>query len=358
MAQRNCSYRLSELANKLNGVIQGLDCTIFGLNTLEKASSNELSFLANSKYASQLADSKSGAVLVTAQMADKVTGSALIVENPYLAFAKVSQLFDWRLADSEESECLSASIDPSARVHSSARLGAHVVVSAGVVIEADVKVDDRCVIGPNSVIQTGSHLGASTRLEANVTIYPDVVLGRECLVHSGAVIGADGFGFAPTKEGWVKICQLGGVRVGNRVEIGANTTIDRGALDHTYIGDGVKLDNHIQIAHNVNIGEQTAIAGCTAVAGSTKIGRHCTIAGHCGITGHLTIADYTHITAMSLISKSIIVTGQAYSSGTGQEKHGDWKRNVVRFRQLDNMARRLKQLEQKIEILSIEGLNK
>jgi len=352
MAQRNCTYRLSELAEKLDGVIQGSDGTIFGLNTLEKATQEQLSFLANPRYVSQLTSTSAGAVLVTPEMADQVTGTALIVDSPYMAFAKVSQLFDWRLDDEFEG------VHPSAFVHASATIGSNVTVGAGVVVDANVTLEDNCIIGPNCVIQAGSIVGQSSRLEANVTLYPDVVLGQNCLVHSGAVIGADGFGFAPSKQGWVKICQLGGVRIGHSVEIGANTTIDRGALDHTYIGDGVKLDNHIQIAHNVVIGEQTAIAGCTAVAGSTKIGRHCTIAGHCGITGHLTIADHTHITAMSLISKSITASGQAFSSGTGQEKHSDWKRNVVRFRQLDDMARRLKQLEQKIDNLSIEGLNK
>jgi UDP-3-O-[3-hydroxymyristoyl] glucosamine N-acyltransferase len=194
------------------------------------------------------------------------------------------------------------------------------------------------------VVGARSNVGDHTSLAANVTLYHDVEVGVCCIIHGGAVIGADGFGFAKDGFGWVKIAQLGGVTIGDHVEVGAGTTIDRGALDNTLIGYGVKLDNQVQIAHNVELGDYTAIAGCTAIAGSTKLGKHCAIAGACGITGHLTLADGVHVTAMSLVTHSISEPG-AYSSGTGLDKNQKWRRNATRFKQLDQMAKRLKQLE-------------
>ena len=345
---RTQTLRLQEIADLVGGQVHGdPDYRISGLATLQSAGSGQLSFFANGRYLAQLKDSQAGAVLVRSEHLATVAQAAILVDDPYLAYARVSTLFDWRApvqAGVHPSAVLGADvhIDPAAQVGAHAVIGAGSQIAAGAVIGAQVVIGARCCVGENS------------RIEAAVVLYDDVRLGARCIVHSGAVLGADGFGFAPKDGGWVKICQLGGVLVGDDVEIGAGTTIDRGALDDTCIESGVKLDNQIQVAHNVHIGAQTAIAGCTAIAGSTRIGERCTIAGLAGITGHLTIAAGTHITAMSLVSKSISRPG-VYSSGTGLQPHKSWKRNVVRFRQLDELARRVAKLEQTIELNSIEG---
>ena len=350
MKNNQRDYLLSELAEVVGATVNGdADLRITALNTMATAQADQLSFLANPRYLSQLSGTSAGAVLVKPEYAHQVPGSALVVADPYLAFAQLSQLFDWRNGLSEQGIAATASISVDAKLADDVIVGAGAVIAAGVTLAAGV------VIGANAVVGEGCRVGQQTRLEAGVVLYPDVWLGERCLVHSGAVLGADGFGFAPSKAGWVKICQLGGVRIGNDVEIGAGTTIDRGALDHTYIADGVKLDNQVQVAHNVHIGEQTAIAGCTAVAGSTRIGRRCTIAGLSGITGHLDIADNTHVTAMTLVSKSVNSPGQVISAGTGQMKHSEWKRNVVRFRQLDEMAKRVAVIEKTIDMISGKG---
>lgn len=311
---------------------------IRSLAALDVAKPDQLAFLANPKYVKQLKLSSAGAVLVKPELADQVTGIALVVQDPYLAYATLSRLFDWRRplqprVDATAVIASSASVDSSAEISAHVVIGEHAHIAAGVFIGANSVIGDHCVIG------------ADSRIESGVNIYPDVHLGDRVIVHSGTVIGADGFGFAPYQKRWVKIYQSGGVRIADDVEIGAGVTIDRGALSPTVIEKGVKLDNQIQIAHNVVIGEDTAIAGCTGIAGSSKIGKRCTIAGMVGITGHLEIADNTHITAMSLVSKSITQAG-AYSSGTGLEPHQQWKRNVVRFKQLDELAKRVKLLEQ------------
>lgn len=311
---------------------------IRSLAALDAAKPDQLAFLANPKYVKQLKSSSAGAVLVKPELADQVTSIALVVKDPYLAYATLSRLFDWRRPLQSRVD-RTAVIAPSAKVDSSAEISAHVVIGEHTHIAAGV------FIGANSVIGDHCVIGADSRIESGVNIYPDVHLGDRVIVHSGTVIGADGFGFAPYQKRWVKIYQSGGVRIADDVEIGASVTIDRGALSPTVIEKGVKLDNQIQIAHNVVIGEDTAIAGCTGIAGSSKIGKRCTIAGMVGITGHLEIADNTHITAMSLVSKSITQAG-AYSSGTGLEPHQQWKRNVVRFKQLDELAKRVKLLEQ------------
>jgi UDP-3-O-[3-hydroxymyristoyl] glucosamine N-acyltransferase len=259
-----------------------------------------------------------------------------LLDNPYLGYAKLSQEF----APTPDF----SGIDKSAKVHPTATIGSAVNLAAGTVIGPYVTLGDAVSIGPNSVVGAHSSIGKRTNISANVTLYHGVEVGAFCIIHSGAVIGADGFGFAKDGPDWVKIAQLGGVTIGDHVEVGAGTSIDRGALDNTIIGYGVKLDNQVQIAHNVELGDYTAIAGCTAIAGSTKLGKHCTIAGACGITGHLTLVDGVHVTAMSLVTHSISEPG-AYSSGTGLDKNQKWRRNATRFKQLDQMAKRLKQLE-------------
>jgi len=336
--------KASDLALRVDGELVGKDSLISGMSTLDKACAGQLSFLSNAKYQKQLPNTQAEVVLVTAEFADLVPSSAIVVANPYLAFAKLSQLFDWRAS-------IAPGIAPSAQIDATAEIDPSAQIADGAIIGRLVKVSAHCYIGPNVVIGEGALVGKSTRLEANVTLYPGVSIGKRCIIHSGAVIGADGFGFAHDGQGWVKIAQAGGVSIGDDVEVGANTTIDRGALSDTVIANGVKLDNQIQIAHNVEIGEATAIAGCTAIAGSTRIGSHCTIAGMSGVTGHLEIADGTHITAMTLVSKSIKKSG-AYSSGTGVEPHAQWKRNVVRFRQLDELSQRVKNLEKLVKKLA------
>jgi UDP-3-O-[3-hydroxymyristoyl] glucosamine N-acyltransferase len=340
---------LSEVTALVGGDLQGNpDKVITSLATLESANNCQLSFLSNSRYTHKLGTTKAAAVLIKRDCVVDAPCDCIIVDDPYLAYAKLSHFFDWR-------EPLTAGVASSATVDKTAYIHPSAVVSDGVRIGRNTHVAAGVYLGPNCVVGNDCLIGANTRLEASVTLYGNVQLGERTIVHAGAVIGADGFGFAPSKQGWHKICQLGGVRIGDDVEVGAGTTIDRGALDNTVIGDGVKLDNLIQIAHNVQIGEETAIAGCTAVAGSTRIGRRCTIAGLSGITGHLSLADNTHVTAMTLVSKSITLPGQTVSSGTGQEAHRQWKRNVVRFRQLDDMAKRIQALEHKLEKFSTEG---
>lgn len=342
MSTTDRSFRLDELAKLLGAELRGdPSCVIEGLATLDNAESGQLSFFANPRYLDSLRKTQAGAVLVSQEHADNAPCSKLVMNNPYLGYATVSRYFE-RLEALKPGAASGVLVDPSATVSDSAQLCANVVVGAESVIGENV------YLGPNTVVGARCHIEDGVRINANVTLYDDIEVGAHSLIHSGAVIGADGFGFAPDNGKWVKISQLGGVRIGSHVEVGAGTTIDCGALADTVIGAGVKLDNQIQIAHNVTIGEDSAIAGCTAVAGSTKIGARCTVAGGVGITGHLDIADGTHITAMSLVSKSVSKAG-AYSSGTGLMPHKQWKRSVVRFRQLDELAKRLKSLEEKID---------
>jgi len=234
----------------------------------------------------------------------------------------------------------SAVVSPDAEVDPTAAIGPHVVIEAGAVIGPHV------VLGAGVYVGQQSHLGTATRIYPHVAIYHDVHIGEYCVVHSQAVLGADGFGFAPGPDGWEKICQLGGVRIGDRVEMGACTTVDRGTLDHTVIADGAIIDNLVQIAHNCRIGRNTAIAGCAGLAGSSIIGDNCTLSGGVGVVGHLEICDNVHITGMSMVTKSIREPG-SYSSGTPLSATRDWKRNAVRFSQLESIQKRLAGLEKK-----------
>ncbi len=339
MIQR--AYRLDYLADYVGGEVQGeAAISISGLSTLQSARSEDLSFLANPAYEKYLADSNAGAIIVTPQVADAYEGNLIVHDNPYLAYARLTHLWD-----SSKVELSQASnIHPSAVIHDSAQLEDGVFVGAGAVIGEGVRVAKACVIGENSTIGKDSSLGEGTRLYAGVHIYHGVSLGKRCIIHSGVVIGSDGFGFAPSQGGWEKIVQLGGVIVEDEVEIGANSAIDRGALDNTVIEQGVKLDNQIQIAHNVRVGKNTAMAACCAVAGSTTIGKNCVIGGASGIAGHLSIADNVHITAMTMVIKSLNEPG-VYSSGTGVQPNAQWRKSIARLRQLDKMAGRLKALE-------------
>lgn len=334
-------FTLQEISEYLSAELIGNpDCKVVSIATLQNASKEQIAFISNTKYQRYLTESQAAAIIMTRELAEGFDGNVIVMDDPYLGYAKLSRLF-------ERKREFAGSIHINAIIHPTAKISDGVTLAAGVVIGADAEIQADVIIGENTVVGQGCSIGKGTIIKPNVTLYDDVSIGSDSLIHSGAVLGSDGFGFANDGEKWIKIAQLGGVRIGSNVEIGACTTIDRGALENTVIGDGVILDNQIQIAHNVRIGKNTAIAGCTAVAGSTKIGDRCTIAGACGITGHLEIADGTHITAMTLVSKSINKPG-AYSSGTGMMPHKQWKKNVVRFKQLDDIARRLKSIEEKI----------
>ena len=337
-------FTLAQLATKVEGVVVGeADKLILRLGTLESADVDALSFLANPKYTRLLSHTRAGAVLVKSQQQAQLVANAIIVANPYLAFAQLTQLFDQR-------QNTWHGIHPSAVIDSQAVIGQGVTIGPNVVVEAHAVIADDVYLGPGCVVGQGVYIGPRTKLYANVTLYHRVEIGHDCVVHSGVVIGADGFGFAPSDDGWCKIAQLGSVIIGHGVEIGANTTIDRGALENTCIGNGVIIDNQVQIAHNVIIGDNTAIAGCAAIAGSTHIGKNCTIAGGVGIIGHLVIADGVHITAMSLVSKSIGQAG-SYSSGTGLDTTEKWRRSAARLRRIDDMAKHIADLEQQINML-------
>ena len=331
-------YTLSELAEKAGAVLQGdPEKQLSGLNTLQDAQHNELSFLANPAYARYLSDTNAGAVILSPEVAKKYTGDALVLDNPYLGYALLSSLFSTDRG-AEAGIHPSAAVHPKAIVHSSAAIGANTVIEAGVQIAENVRIGAGTVVGHDSI------LSADVHLHRNVTVCHGITIGQRSIIHSGSVIGGDGFGNAQADGKWYKIAQIGGVVIGDDVEIGSNTCIDRGALGNTEIHNGVRLDNLIQIAHNVVIGENTAIASAVGISGSTKIGKNCTIAGAAGFAGHLTIADGTFISGMAMITRSITKPG-AYASGTGFMDVRDWRKNVVRFRQLDDMARRLKKLE-------------
>ena len=338
------SYSLSELAEKAGAVVQGNpERRVSGLNTLQDAGSEELSFLANPAYARYLETTRAGAVILSPETAEQYSGDALVLDNPYLGYAQLSGMFSSDRG-AESGVHASAVVHPEASVHASAAIGPNVVVEAGVQIAEGARIDSGAVVAHDSVIGAGVHL------HRNVTVCHGVVIGDRSIIHAGAVIGGDGFGNANSGGRWYKIAQIGGVVIGKDVEIGSNTCIDRGALGNTEIHDGVRLDNLIQIAHNVVIGENTAIASAVGISGSTKIGKNCTIAGAAGFAGHLTIADNTFIGGMAMITRSITKPG-AYASGTGFMDARDWRKNVVRFRQLDSIARRLKKVE------SAQGMN-
>ncbi len=306
---------------------------IEGVATLAHAGPGQLGFLANPRYRGQLASTRAGAVVIAAGDLDAAApGTGLLVAaNPYVAFARIAGLFEQH-APATPGIHASAVVAASAKVAASASIGPHCVIEANSVVGDGVELGAHGHVGPDCVI------GADCRLAARVTLVRRVRLGRRVLVHSGAVLGADGFGLAFDGDHWIKVPQLGGVRIGDDCEIGANTTIDRGALEDTELDIDVRLDNQIQIAHNVFIGAHTAIAGCAAVAGSTRIGRYCLIGGGAGIIGHLTIADRVTITAMSLVTHSIRESGE-YSSGTPIQESRLWRRNAARFKHLDELAR-------------------
>lgn len=335
---------LADLARQLQGSVRGDGARqITGVAPLDRAGPSELAFVADPKYRDQLSSTSAGAVLLRSADADGYRGDAIVVDDPQLCFAKAAALL-------HPPEVIFPGVHPSAAVAAGARVSPSSSVGAHAVIETGATVAEQVVIGPGCFVGRGASIGARSRLAARVVIAADCVLGRECVIHPGAVIGADGFGFAKDGERWVKMPQLGHVVLGDHVEVGANTTIDRGTLSDTVIEDGVKLDNLIQVGHNVRIGAHTAIAACTGIAGSTVIGQRCAIGGQVGIAGHLKITDDVQIMAASLVTNSISRPG-AYASSIKAEPLEQWRRNAARIHQLDELARRLRQLEQKIESL-------
>ncbi len=338
---------LGELAQRFGGEVRGDPaCLIRRVASLENAGPGDIAFLSNAQYRRRLSATRASAVILQHAMLAECPVHALITEQPYLIYARVAALLHPPASPAP-------GIDPAAHIGADCVFGADVSIAAYAVLGAGVRLGARVSIAAGCVIGDGVEIGDDSRIAANATLHHGTRMGRRVLVHSGAVIGGDGFGFANDRGVWVKIPQLGGVRIGDDVEIGSNTTVDRGALDDTVIDDGVKLDNQVQIAHNVRVGAHTAIAGCAGIAGSTTIGRHCAIGGGAGISGHLEIADGVQLTGTTFVTQSIHEKG-VYSSGTPFEPVSAWRRNYVRMRQLDDMARRLHELEQTVRRMRAE----
>lgn len=331
---------IKDLADIVDASVHGNpDAVISGIATLEHAGDGELSFFANRKYHKFLITTQAAVIILHPDDVEDCPTNAILSNDPYLAYAKIAT---WLTrSDIKQSQIASSAvIADNVSIGENSHIGANVVIGNNSIIGHNVTIHAGCVLADN--INIGNH----TVLYPNASIYSSVVIGDRTIIHSGAVIGSDGFGIANDKGQWFKVPQLGRVIIGNNVEVGANTTIDRGAIEDTVIENGVKLDNLIQIAHNVRIGENTAIAGCVGIAGSTTIGKHCAIGGGSGILGHLTIADHVHITATSLVTKSIKDSG-VYSSGTPLQENSLWHKNFIRFKQLDKMSRRLTELEKR-----------
>jgi len=328
------TYTAQQIAEQFGLQLHGDGATVIhGVATLAHAGAGQLSFLSNPRYRAQLGESQAAVVVLGADDAEAAPGTALVAKDPYTAFAKISALFD--VAPAREAGIHPmAVVDPSATVSPSAHVGAFVSIGARSV------VGDGCIIGTGSVIGEDCEVGDGSELIARVTLVTRVRLGKRVRVHPGAVLGADGFGLAMDAGRWIKVPQLGGVVVGDDCEIGANTCIDRGALEDTVLEEDVRVDNLVQIAHNCRIGAHTAIAGCTGIAGSAKIGRYCLLGGNVGVVGHLEICDKVVITGKSVVRNSIHEPGE-YSSGTPLTDTRTWRKNAARFKQLDALARRV-----------------
>jgi UDP-3-O-[3-hydroxymyristoyl] glucosamine N-acyltransferase len=335
------SFRLGEIVKRLGGELIGdAGVRIRQVATLESAQSTDITFLTQSRFLPQLDQTQAGAVILGPEARDASRLPRIISPNPYAYFARVSAFLN-PPAVTEPGVHESAVVDKSARVAGSASIGACAVIGR------DVQIAEHAIVGPGCYIGAAASIGAGSRLHANVTVYHDCRIGARCIVHSGAVIGSDGFGIAKDGGVWEKIPQIGRALIGDDVEIGANTTIDRGALDDTVIEDGVKLDNQIHIAHNVRIGANTAIAACVGIAGSAKIGRNCALGGAAMIYGHITLADNVNVSAGTLIMKSLDKPG-TYTGVYPFSSHQRWLRNAVHLRQLDDLAKRVRELESRL----------
>ncbi len=340
------SISLSELANKLGATLDlrgKPDIQIQGIAPLDHAQSMQLSFFTNDKYLTQLKNTHAAAVMVKAEHASESLVPTLAMANPYLGFAKVAAFFD-QTPVAKAGTAKTAIIDPSAHIPESVSIGHHVVIGAGVTL------GERVVIGHGCIIDAGVVIGDDTVLKPSVTLYHHISIGQRCTLHSGVVIGSDGFGNAQDQGKWIKIPQLGSVIIEDDVEIGANTTVDRGALGNTHIKQGVKLDNLIQVGHNVVIGEHTAIAAGVGIAGSVTIGKYCMIGGACGIAGHLHIVDKVYLAGMTGVSKSIDKPG-FYGSAIPAREGKEWARGLAYFNRMGKYVERIQLLEQHVKQL-------
>jgi UDP-3-O-[3-hydroxymyristoyl] glucosamine N-acyltransferase len=340
------SVSLGQLTAELGGELHGpADLIIRQIGPLDSAGPDAITFLSSPKLRAQLGSTQAACVIVSPAFKDEALarGAVILSDDPYLYFARLTQWWAHRLRPPAPAGVHpSAVVDPTARIAAGVRVGALAVIEAGVVLEEGADIGPHCTIGERASI------GAHTRLAANVTIGFDCVVGARCLFHSGVVIGADGFGFAPNQGRWEKIEQLGAVRIGDDVELGANTCVDRGALGDTVIEQGVKLDNLVQIAHNVHIGEHTAMAGCVGVAGSARIGAHCTVGGAGMILGHLTLVDHVHVSSGTLISRSVHKPGH-YSGAFPFDENASWEKNAATLRQLHALRDRIRTLEKQVK---------
>ena len=323
------SLLLGQIVDALGGELEGAtrETRIARIAPLESAGPGDLSFLSNPRYQQQLAASQAACVIVAPALREQARqrGACIVAANPYAYFARATQL--WRQAQG---------CGPVPGVHPSA------------VVHPDAQVDASAIIGPLCVVERGARIGAGTWLKSRVTVGEDCQVGARCILHSGVVIGADGFGFAPEDGAWVKIEQLGAVRIGDDVELGANTCVDRGALDDTVIEDGVKLDNLVQIGHNVHVGRHAAMAGCAGVAGSARIGAHCTVGGGGIVLGHLTLADHVHVSAATTVTRSISQPG-LYTGMFPADENAKWEKNAATLKQLHALRERIKALEQALK---------
>ncbi len=331
-------YLLKDIAQILKAEIKGNPETeIKSIASLDKANSAQLSFYYDKRYKSSLLATNAAAVLLTSDDLADCPTAAIICEHPYYAYTHIAHLF----ADQPQ---FKPGIASTAIVAATAKIGKNVIILANVVIGEAVEIGDNTIIYPGTFIGDKVKIGKNSIIYSNVSIYHHSDIGERAIIHSGVVIGSDGFGFLQRKDGWHKVPQIGGVRIGDDVEIGANTTIDRGAVDDTIIGNGVKLDNQIQIAHNVEIGDHTVIAAQTAIAGSAKIGKHCQFGGKVAVNGHIKIADHVMLTAMTGVSNSILKPG-VYSGGIPPQPHENWLRSAVVFKNLAQLMKRISKLE-------------
>lgn len=336
------NLRLGDLARQVGAELHGDPaCEISHVDTIQDASTGALCFLTNRKYRKYLSETGASAVVLSEEYLEQCSVNALVSDNPYLIYARIASLLNPR-AKMEHGRHPSAVVSDQAQIDEQAWIGPCAVVEAGTTIAAGVFIGPGCVIGRDCKI------GPDSRLVANITLCHGTEIGSRVLIHPGAVLGSDGFGLANDQGVWEKVPQLGNVRLGDDVEIGANTTIDRGALRDTVIENGVKLDNQIQIAHNVRIGEHTAIAACTGIAGSTSVGSSCTLGGGVGLVGHLEIGDNVHFSAQTLVTRSFKEPG-FYSGNLPAVPNADWRRTVAQIRRLDEVVKRLKRLEKKLE---------
>lgn len=346
----NKGYSLGEIVTELGGELVGdADTVVYRLASLANAKAGQITFISNSKYLSQLSNTKASAVIIDAACRDATQLPRIVTDNPYAYFAKLSALMN-------PSPLSETGVDKSAVVDKSASVAPTCFIAANAFIGKNVRLADNVVVGPGSVIESGVVVGENTKIAANVVIYHDCIIGKNCVISSGTVIGADGFGYAEENRRWVKIPQIGLVVIEDDVEIGANTTIDRGALDDTIIEQGVKLDNLIQIGHNCRIGAHTVIAGCVGIAGSARIGKHCKIGGAAMILGHLEIADDITISPGTMITRSL-TKADTYTALMPFQEHEQWLRTAANIRRLGELTERVKELEKTLSLLDVSKKN-